>query len=221
MAAINKLPKRQAYPEIPNQIVINNHVIDLLADQVNQLPPPEPLESGKEDMHFYLAIPRPIILPFHHTQLHDDTQIELPATVNQDVNEILQQIRYNRKKSFTRVTKTKRNTLLIKLGWISKLLWEELIVQNLKNKIGSKFAQTKKSGVHSLYIFNLCYLEFLLGARWWVETIYLKGTNMIEGYVLANDLCGVRVYRSCKTGQLHISVPLRFVNHVGFHQFGM
>jgi hypothetical protein len=217
----NKVPeRRKGYTEIPDKIVINKLEIDLRADPILQLPPPEPTES-KDDMHVYLGIPRNIILPFRHTKLGEDTHIELPATVNQDVEEILQQIRYNRKKSFTRVTKTRRNTLVIKLGWISKSFWEEMIVQKLKNKLGAKFAETNKSGVHSIYIFNLCYLEFLLGARWWTETIYLKDSNMLEGYVLTNDLCGVRVYRSCKTGQLNVSVPIRFVNHVGFHQFGM
>eukprot|EP01089_Gocevia_fonbrunei_P019767 TRINITY_DN7103_c0_g2_i1.p1 TRINITY_DN7103_c0_g2~~TRINITY_DN7103_c0_g2_i1.p1 ORF type:complete len:200 (+),score=-1.32 TRINITY_DN7103_c0_g2_i1:192-791(+) len=173
-----------------------------------------------KEQNEYLGIPEEIPLPLYHTKLVPNSRPEMPMTVTIDVALVLQRIQKNRLKAFRRSSKIKRNRLLIKLGWMPEPLWNELVVSKLKTIVKPRYRELIRRKIHHVWIFNMVFLEFLLGDKWWVQMIPLKGTKEVDGYVLVNDLCGIRMSWSQNTEALRIMVPIRYVNHAGYRQFG-
>lgn len=67
------------------------------------------------DMHTYLGIPSSIILPLHHTNMQEDTEITPPEKITLSVSHILKHICESKKKAFGRVHKIRRNHIEIKV----------------------------------------------------------------------------------------------------------
>jgi len=173
-----------------------------------------------DTMHQYLGVPEMIPLPLYHTKLIDVCKPELSVTVIVDTQDIINKLKRDREKAFKRVPRIRRNRIVLKFGWMNEKIFEEIIAKSLKHILGEKYKERNKYNCRYIYIFNLIHLEFLLGDKWWSQTLMLRGckNEEVDGYVFVNDLCGVVIRWSIITEKLQITLPIRYVNHIGMRQ---
>eukprot|EP01089_Gocevia_fonbrunei_P020509 TRINITY_DN766_c0_g3_i3.p1 TRINITY_DN766_c0_g3~~TRINITY_DN766_c0_g3_i3.p1 ORF type:complete len:166 (-),score=6.44 TRINITY_DN766_c0_g3_i3:47-544(-) len=157
------------------------------------------------------------MFPLYHTKFEINST---PKSITIDVDTILNRINLNKIKVFKRAPKIKRNQLIVKMGWLPETIWTHIIVDKLRSIVKPALKEICARKQHNLYVFNLMNLEFLLGKKWYVQRIPLKGSTLTEGYVLAVDLVGVRLTWNRTTEGFRIAIPIRYVNHAGYRQFG-
>lgn len=177
-------------------------------------------EVPSQTQHEYLGITEDVPLPLYHTKFKANSAPTLPKTITIDVDTLLNRLKLNRTKVFKRAPKIKRNQVIVKMGWLPHTIWTNIIVEQLRSVVKPTLKETFARNQHILYVFNLMDLEFLLGHKWYVQRIPLKGSNLTEGYVLAVDLVGVRLTWNRTTEAFRMAIPIRYVNHCGYRQFG-
>ena len=171
----------------------------------------------------YCGIKKDVPLPLHHTNVDPIQAPVLPQQVSVSTLDIILELQKKLHKGFQRARHRKKGIVEVKLGFFPKTWWKQLIKNPLK-EMNPQTKSRKSKSTQYCYCFNLKYLEYLFGSGWFCKTIYVKhkGINKstIEGYVLVNDLLGVRFAWSARTTTLKILLPIRFTSEAGYRQFG-